>query len=463
VIQTNFEMLILIIKKNTSHTAQLVGDSIGRFSSSFLVSSNSQHIGHLSSTIFDTLIPSITSYSYPDQIINLHDLGIDGIESNTFVNYPKSVTTIILSSNSLSYLPYNLFQRFSRTLINLNLQQNQFNSLTNNYFLRYLEQLRILDLSKNQINELFKQDFLGLKRLDTLILRNNHLTYLSYSTFIHCRKITTLDLSDNKISLLDSNTFYLLNNLKVLLLSNNPLGQRSLTNHLLKPLKNLEYLDLENTQLENLSAYLFISNHRLKSIKLRQNHFQTNLTRTFCGTRSLMEIDLVSTNIQSLDICTYHQISSLRRLYLMNNPLDCTCDLFYLKYGDVYRAIDGNGIDQTYKNIDLYLNRWISRPELRRQLEKAHARGDFSHLPIELSLFARCATPTQWNGYEIDNITGIYNQCRQRWVVIEQECRNYCQVKNFMEISLTITNSVSSEFRHDDFYLIGLVIFIYNR
>ena len=366
------------------------------------------------------------------------------------------MTTIILSSNSLSYLPNNLFQRFSNTLINLNLQKNQFNSLTNNYFLRYLEQLRILDLSQNQINQISKQDFLGLKHLDTLILRDNQLTYLSYSLFIHCRKITTLDLSDNKISLIDSNTFYLLKNLKILLLSNNPLGQRSLTTYLLKPLKNLEYLDLENTQLENLSSYLFILNYRLKSIKLRRNYFRTNLTRTFCGTRSLNEIDLVSTNIQSLDICTYHQIPSLRRIYLMNNPLDCTCDLFYLKYGDIYRVID-----QTYSNVDMYLNRWISRPELRRHLEKAHARGDFSHLPIELSLFARCATPNQWNGYEIDNITGIYNQCRNRWEIIEQECRNYCQIKNFIDISLTTQTSGSSTFRKYDFHLISLIIFIY--
>ena len=42
------------------------------------------------------------------------------------------------------------------------------------------------------------------------------------------------------------------------------------------------------------------------------------------------------------------QIPSLRRLYLMNNPLDCTCDLFYLKYGDVYRilSIEENQFDQ---------------------------------------------------------------------------------------------------------------------
>lgn len=418
-------------------------------------------IQHLNSSIFKSLIESNTSIFFPEQTINLDGLSISHIDGNTFLNYHVPVTTIILSSNSLAFLPHHLFQPFYTTLIHLNLQRNQFHSLGKSYFLRRLERLQTLDMSKNQLTHIVKSDLTGLRHLDTLILRENKLKYLPYAVFSRCRTITALDLSDNQISMIDSNAFRSLYRLKTLVLSNNPLGQYLLTNQLFLPLKNLEYLDLENTKLTNLRPFLFVSNSRLQSIKLRRNHFQMenhqNLQRTFCQAHSLVEIDLVSTQIRSLDVCTYDQIPSLRRLYLMNNPLHCSCDLFYLKYGDVYRVLltDGNGFDRMHTDVDGYLDRWISRPELRRHLEKSNSRGDFHRFPIELSLFARCATPKLWTGREIDNITGIFSQCQERWSIIEEQCQNYCQFDG-----KNIHHSNSSSSKSMAFSLFYLLFFL---
>ncbi|CAF0998531.1 unnamed protein product [Adineta ricciae] len=398
-----------------------------------------QGIDHLTSSIFARLFPSNSSS------IDLHDLGITTIESNTFEDYSYPIYTVILSSNSLSQLPSNIFKRIGQSLMHLSLQHNRFESLSDNYFLRRLRQLRTLDLSYNRISELFIQDFLGLKHLNTLILRDNRINYLSYGTFTYCRTITTLDLSNNQISMIDSNAFLFLKNLKVLLLSNNPLGQRVLTSSLLKPLRNLQFLDLESTQLDDLPSFLFVSNQRLRSVKLRENSFHksASLHQTFCHANSLVEIDFVSANIRSLNTCSYYHIPSLRRLYLMNNPLDCSCDLFSLKYGDIYRLLlkSDHGLDTRHGNIENYLNRWITRLELRRHLEKAYERGDFHRFPIDLSSFARCSTPNRWAGHEIENITGIYKQCRRHWLSMEETCRDYCQISNH---STTTVRSPSS-------------------
>lgn len=443
------------------------------------ISPLSQNIHHLTSTIFDSLSQSnssISSLFFSDHMINFENLGISSIDIDVFINYPHPIVTISFASNFLSFLPSKVFQPFSSSLMNLNLQRNQFRSLHRNYFLRRLEQLRTLDLSENLLNRIVKQDFTGLRRLETLILRKNHLTSLSYATFSRCRTITTLDLSENQISRIDPNAFRSLFRLKTLLLNNNPLGQRALQSYLLEPLKKLDHLDLENTELENLPPFLFMFNENLRSIKLRRNHFKNNddesettLQRTFCRANSLVEIDLVGTHLRSLDVCTYDQVPSLRRLYLMNNPLDCTCDLFYLKYGDIYRVLltDGNGIDREHSNVDGYLDRWINRPELRRHLEMSYERGDFHRLPIELSLFARCATPEHWQGREISNITGIFLQCQHRWSQLEDQCHNYCQLnQDDIETSLTTNSSIESfgskvEFERFLWIFSSIVGFIY--
>jgi hypothetical protein len=400
---------------------------------------------------------SLSSFFFSDHTINLDNLGILTIEPNTFLLYTQPVVTIVLSSNFLSFLPPNLFQPFRSTLIHLNLQRNRFQSFNGNYFLRRLEYLRTLDLSENLFNTITKKDFIGLRHLETLILRKNRLTSLTYASFSGCRTITTLDLSDNQISRVDANAFRSLYRLRTLLLTNNPLEQRSLNSYLLEPLKHLEYIDLENTRLNHLPQYLFMFNGRLRSIKLRRNNFHStetdgkhSLERAFCQANALIEIDLVSTDLRSLDVCTYDQVRSLRRLYLMNNPLDCTCDLFYLKYGDVYRVLltDSNGNRREHRHIDAYLDRWITKPELRRHLEVSYERGSFHRLPIELSLFSRCATPKQWQGRELTNITGIFALCQQRWSELDHECENYCQVDRDIQPSLRQIDTVSMATYH---------------
>lgn len=229
-------------------------------------------------------------------------------------NHPYSIEILILSFNSLSFLPKSIFSPFQQTLTHLDLQHNQFFSFNHPHFLHNLHHLRVLDLSHNQLIQISPEDFYGLDQLDTLILRKNHLTSLSSANFQFNSNLTLLDLSDNHINQIDAHTFDYLPNLKILLLNNNPLGQTSpLPTDLLHPLSNLHYLDLENTQLNSLPSFFFRFNPQLQTIKLRANNFSEthSLKQTFCSLPSILEIDLVQTSIARLDIFNHDRFFSL--------------------------------------------------------------------------------------------------------------------------------------------------------
>ncbi|CAF1540024.1 unnamed protein product [Didymodactylos carnosus] len=148
------------------------------------------------------------------------------------------------------------------------------------------------------------------------------------------------------------------------------------------------------------------------------------LQKTFCGAHSLSDIDLVSSNIQLLDVCNFDQLPSLKRLSLMDNPLYCSCSMFYLKYGDIYRLLLNKVYDDD-NQIDTNLEQWL-KPELRRHIDMAYIRGDLRRPPIEFSLFSRCAQPTEWKGLELVNITHVSKLCHQEWEAIENSCQTYC-------------------------------------
>lgn len=390
-----------------------------------LIKESSLKIPHLTSEIFDSFASSI------DETIDLEHLGIETLDADTFQNCLYPIKTLVLSLNSLSSLPNDVFQPISSTLVNLNLRNNQFNS---NFFLINLPRLRVLDLSSNRLTSLSADQFKGLDQLETLILHKNHLMSLSSDNFRFCRNLTLLDLSDNQIIDVHPQSFNRLTHLKVLLFNNNPLGRYfPLSKQIFRPLVDLEYLDFENVELNSLEPFFFVSNQQLRTIKLRRNNFpfKSDLKQTFCSLQSIFEIDLVQTSIQTLDLCTFHQLPSLRRLYLMNNPLDCNCDLFYLRYGDLYRLL--SRLD--WFDNDFHLNRWINQHQLRKYLELSYENGDLKRLPIDLSTLARCSSPNRWANYELNNITGIYQFCRKRWFDIDRQCENYCQITDNGSVS----------------------------
>ncbi|CAF1631479.1 unnamed protein product, partial [Didymodactylos carnosus] len=227
---------------------------------------------HLTPSILSSRLNS-TINLFNLNLLDLHGLSIESIDSETFENFTQ-LETLILSANHLSYLTEKIFYPIRTQLLQLNFQRNYFHTLNNAYFLHYLKRLKILDFSMNYLKEISATNFIGLRRLESLILRKNQIEYLPYAVFSRMRKLSTIDLSDNQMFIIDEGSLKGLKNLKILILMNNPLGKMSIKQPLFYPLIRLEFLDLENCQLTNLPSYLFSKNLNLKSIKLRRNNFQ---------------------------------------------------------------------------------------------------------------------------------------------------------------------------------------------
>ncbi|CAF1046930.1 unnamed protein product [Didymodactylos carnosus] len=234
-----------------------------------------QQLRHLTPSSLLAHLQSLTKW-FNLTFLDLHGLSIEWIDSETFQNFTQ-LKTLILSANHLSYLSEKIFYPIRTQILHLNIQRNHFHTLNSANFLHYLKRLKILDFSTNYLKEISITNFVGIRRLESLILRKNQIQHLPYAVFSRMTKLSSIDLSDNQIFIIDEGAFKGLKNLKVLILMNNPLGKMSIKQSLFYPLINLEFLDLENCQLYNLPSYLFSKNLNLRSIKLRRNNFQIEL------------------------------------------------------------------------------------------------------------------------------------------------------------------------------------------
>ena len=151
-------------------------------------------------------------------------------------------------------------------------------------------------------------------RVRSVTMKNLGIKHIEYDTFgIKCCQNTleSLDLSNNKLTRFDSNQ--------------------------LVNLKRLERLDLSNNNLQFSDAN-FANNKNLRAINLSGNQLQYLPFRLFDKLTELESVDLSNNHLQTVDSCTFNriQMSPISRQYnparvsMLNNPLECECDLFYL-------------------------------------------------------------------------------------------------------------------------------------
>lgn len=208
-----------------------------------------------------------------------------------------------LGGNKLHDLTSGVFKGL-KNLLELYLYRNCISRLRNGTFENLISLINV-DLSENSILVIDKGAFAGLRHLRYLDLSGNKLGEVFQVHFSKLTSLTALNLGFNEINFLQSKSFSYLLHLKILNLSHNNLT--SLPTEVFKPLKGLMTLDLSKNPIEFIPLDIFSSLRALKFLNLTSSS-----VRVFHGT-------YLKTILPRLRI-SVHQ-----------NPLDCTCDMRWLK------------------------------------------------------------------------------------------------------------------------------------
>uniref|UniRef100_UPI0037E99021 amphoterin-induced protein 1-like n=1 Tax=Semicossyphus pulcher TaxID=241346 RepID=UPI0037E99021 len=166
----------------------------------------------------------------------------------------------------------------------------------------------VLDLSLNFITRLQAEwTPIKLSRLHSLQLSNNGLNFLSSEAFVHVTKLRYLDLSSNSLRQLDEYIFEPLEYLEVLLLYNNRISQ--IDRSAFSGLSSLQRLYLSQNQISRFPLELVKERGRLEALRL---------------------LDVSANRIKTLPLQEVQALPAWIKngLYLHNNPLPCSCDLY---------------------------------------------------------------------------------------------------------------------------------------
>nr|CAD7400647.1 unnamed protein product [Timema poppensis] len=245
-----------------------------------------------------------------------------------------SLDTLRLDYNQIQYLPPGSFQHFdilNRTFLDGNpLFMVEVGIIRN---------LRSIILSKLPQNQIGPDDFVEFGvDLEEIKIQESNLKTLKNHAFKHVRGLKRLDLSENNIKQVEPDAFLEVTGLSCGMKGYTKVGHSltflrvahgfsssvsSVPSESLKPLVNLQYLDLSNNRLSSMPETSFHFLRKLRILELQDNQLDQVHKGTFQGGihSSLEKLYLSYNNLNSINTHTFVDLSSLERLHLDDNRI----------------------------------------------------------------------------------------------------------------------------------------------
>ena len=184
-----------------------------------------------------------------------------------------------------------------------------------------LTKLRVLSIQRTEVSEIFKGTFENMKSLEYVSLWNNKLQHVDFDVFRELVNATYIGLTGNKLQYVHPDTFVWLPNLKTLYFGFNP--------------------DLQIPTDRN-----FIKSHSLSHLDISHCNVSAVSVETFANVSALKRLDLNGNELRTVDINILRALPNLSTLLLIDNPLQCDCQL-----QEVWRWCEVRNIDTVYRGV----------------------------------------------------------------------------------------------------------------
>ncbi len=268
-----------------------------------------QYLKHLESLdLSHNKISSIQACVFP----KTNRLSYLVLDSNKLFEIPEARSTqfenisyLSIRQNAIQRISYNSLRNF-KNLTHLLLTRNDISLLETGCF-KHSFQLKALDLSYNKITRDINNDFVGLKKLTFLGLKQNNIPKVASTTLQSSPSSDHLTLSGNKLLGKNMEALY----------------------EIWKSLHLLQILDISNLRIANLPLHIFQGLAFLERLALASNDLTGWNETVFKDQKNLKILTITDNKITHISRKHFQYLVSLRELYLANNPFRCTCELLH--------------------------------------------------------------------------------------------------------------------------------------
>ncbi|XP_023017908.2 uncharacterized protein [Leptinotarsa decemlineata] len=264
-------------------------------------------------------IPQAVSQLKHLKYLYLSSNALSEIPDAAFNNFCSSLKAVSISGNRLTKIPTKALYNCTK-LFHFNVAFNEIDEIVEDDFTNWAVNVRSLILGNNRISQLESRVFFQLKELKELSLSFNPLLHIDKEAFTGLDKLESLELSfcmDPDFNF--ESIFSPLVSLQWLSLDNNNI--QVLPDDLFEPLTHLKYLNLESNKLRSIPNNLFNNLPELKDVRLSNNEIVFIKTGTFRLLSNLESITLSGNNIKHIQRESFEHLPSLKNLILSGNHL----------------------------------------------------------------------------------------------------------------------------------------------